>query len=158
MRRLYFNVPSGSSGKRFIRELTKWIDCWNNENSAFREVALKIAMIMPAILLQKPHFKTKAKEHKECLNRRLDLWEAGNFEALLSEIRAIQKKLSSPTNNKTTNDNLAKTFAKLILQGKIRPALRLLEKADSKGIISLSPEVLEELKENILMHVQLMNL
>ena len=34
-------------------------------------------MIMPALLLQKPHAKSKIQEHITCLQRRLSLWDKG---------------------------------------------------------------------------------
>ena len=44
-------LPKGSTGKNFIKELNKAIDLWNN-NSPLRNVALKIVMVLPNLLLQ----------------------------------------------------------------------------------------------------------
>ena len=43
-------------------------------------------MVMPALLLQKPSSKSKAKEHKEALERRLTLWEKGDHLQLLKRV------------------------------------------------------------------------
>ena len=48
---------------------------------------------MPALLLQKPTFKSTAKEHSQCLSRRLAKWESGKFDELLREASTIQAKL-----------------------------------------------------------------
>ena len=48
---------------------------------------------MPALLLQKPTFKSIAKEHSQCLSRRLAQWELGKFDELLREASTIQAKL-----------------------------------------------------------------
>ena len=48
---------------------------------------------MPALLLQKPTFKLTAKEHSQCLSRRLAQSELGKFDELLREASTIQAKL-----------------------------------------------------------------
>ena len=42
-------------------------------------IALSAAMVMPALLLQKPHERSKPKEHLKCLERRLLDWKEGNI-------------------------------------------------------------------------------
>ena len=42
-----------------------------------------IVYTLPALLLQKPH--TKSKEHIACLKRRLSLWDNGNIVELVKE-------------------------------------------------------------------------
>ena len=36
-----------------------------------KDIALKVLIVMPALLLQKPTFKSEAKEHSQCLLRHL---------------------------------------------------------------------------------------
>ena len=74
------------------------------------------------------------------------LWIEGEFDASLRESRTIQTKLCSYNKNDDP-EHLAKAFAKLILQGKINPALRLLEKTRSGGVLPLSPQTLNELRK-----------
>ena len=89
-----FKVPSGSSGKRFVAELSRLYEAFATE-SALECVALTAAMTLPALMLQKPHAKSKVQEHIACLQRRLSLWEKGEIAELLKEGRAIQKALQS---------------------------------------------------------------
>ena len=91
-------LPSGRAGKKYITETTRLIDMWNTEAMEMKDIALKDVMVMPSLLLQKPSFKSKAKQHSECLERCLLLWEAGDFEALVKECRAIQSRLLSSWN------------------------------------------------------------
>jgi hypothetical protein len=92
---------------------SKLFEYWNQDAVNFKDIALKVFMVMPALLLQKPTFKSTSKEHSQCLTRRLKQWEAGDFDGLPCEIRTIQGKL--PTNLKPLNDErLVKTFSKLI--------------------------------------------
>ena len=57
-------------------------------------IALKAAFLMPALMLQKSHRRSKAREHVVALERRLELCAKGNFEELLKEGEAIQKTFS----------------------------------------------------------------
>ena len=100
---------------------------------------------MPSLLLQKPSFKSTSKQHSECLKRRISLWKDGDFDALVREARTIQSKLKS-SNSSRSPEHLAKTFSKLMLQGKTHAALKLLEKGASNGILGLSDDVISNLK------------
>jgi hypothetical protein len=95
-RRNLFKIPSGKSGKSFVRELTRLFRAFG-DNSALECVALKAAMVLPALLLQKPHARSKAKDHSTHLERRLKLWEKGDIDTLVIEGRTIQRKLEKKT-------------------------------------------------------------
>ena len=146
-RKNLFKLPSGAAGKNFIREVIKLIDIWNENKQPMCELVLKMIMIMPGLLLQKPSRKSTAKQHTEYLQKRLGLWIAGNFEELLREGRAIQQKLKQQKRTDETNEHVAKNFAKLMLQGKVHAALRILDKAASLGIAELTEETLKALSD-----------
>ena len=140
-RKNVFMVPSGSAGKDYVSEMTRLINIWNANATDLHNISLKLLMIMPALLLQKPSFKSKAKQHSECLKRRFTQWQNGDFDSLVREARTIQSKL--PKSKVTSSpDYLAKTFSKLMLQGKVHAALMLLEKEFSNGILNLTDEVI----------------
>ena len=46
---------------------------------------------MQSVLLQKPHAKSKSKEHTIYLERRLHLWSEGRFQELIKKGKCIQK-------------------------------------------------------------------
>ena len=73
-----FKVPSGACGKQFVAELTRLFDAFAQE-SDLEAIALKAAMTLPSLTLQKPHAKSKTHEHISCLWRRLSLWEKGDI-------------------------------------------------------------------------------
>ena len=56
---------------------------------------MKIFMILPSLMLQKPSSKSKAKDHSNCLTRRLALWRNGEIELILRETKQIQKNFTS---------------------------------------------------------------
>ena len=152
-KRNIFLVPSGKVGERFVDELSKMFRAYG-ESTAMEPAAITAAMTMPALLLQKPHPKSKVKDHVKCLERRLDDWKAGNISALLLEGRTIQQRIKR--GNKCDHDDaIAKGFSKFMKQGKIRSALRLLSRNEGtlldmkKRISNESSEewtVLDELK------------
>ena len=58
-----------------------------------QHTALKAAFVLLAVGLQKPSKKSKAKDHQECLARRLVLWKEGEIGTLLRDRRLIQRHL-----------------------------------------------------------------
>ena len=62
----------------------------SNDSSELRTCSLKALMIMPALLLQKPSYKSKSKQHSACLSRHLKQWIKGDFDSLVFEAGTIQ--------------------------------------------------------------------
>ena len=145
-RKNLFLLPSGHCGKLFISEMTRLINAWNNNSTNLKSISLKALMIMPALLMQKPSYKSKSKHHTASLNRRMDLWFKGDFDTLIKEARAIQGKLTTYKKYKN-NEQLSKGFSNLMLKGKVNAALKLLDQQGSAGILPLSDEVLRDLQE-----------
>ena len=77
-RRNLFKLPTGKSGKNFIEEITFWLRQLN-ANTKLNGIAMKIFMILPSLLLQKPSSRSKAKEHSDCLQRRLGYGKVANL-------------------------------------------------------------------------------
>ena len=89
--------------EQFIAELAKLYDAFATE--LCESFAIKAAMTMPALLLQKPHLKSKSHDHISCLNRRLALWEIGNIAELLKEGKLIQSHLRPSFGSRPNEDN-----------------------------------------------------
>ena len=100
---------------------------------------------MPAWLLQKPNCSSKAKEHASHLTRRLELWNLGKFDVLLSECRAIQHKLKR--NQPRPSEDLARTFAKFMMEGKVKKATNLLTENTSGGPMKINDDIKAQLLE-----------
>ena len=115
-RRNLLTVPYGKAGKAFVTEIAHLL-CAYGEARALEAIALKTAMILPALLLQKPSASSKAKDHTQCLDRRLKLWREGNINSLVQEGRAIQSRFSR--NMQKVEAQTALTFAKLMMKGKV---------------------------------------
>ena len=71
-RRNLFKVPSGKAGKEYIMELTYWLHQFN-ASTKLNGIALKVFIILPSLLLQKPSARSKAKDHTNAHEQRLTL-------------------------------------------------------------------------------------
>ena len=142
-----FKVPSGQAGKSFVRELTRMFQSYTDA-TALESVALQVAMVMPALLLQKPHLKSKAKEHSVLLDRRLKQWMNGDIINLLHEGHAIQQRLDRQHKQRSC-EHTARIFAKLMMEGKVKAALRLISEDSNGGILSLDSYVLPDNSETV---------
>ena len=95
------------------------------EASAMEGIALKAAMILPTLILQKPFRTLKTKDHIKCMERRIKLWQEGKLLALLDEGRSIQHRLS-PRQPKCDPNARGRKIAELLMKGKIKAASRLI--------------------------------
>ena len=129
-KRNLFKVPSGRHGKSFVVELARLFQAYADQ-SALETVALKAAMILPSLILQKPFQTSKSKDHVACVERRLKLWWEGKFEALVKEGRTIQSRLSR-SQSRRCEVNIARRFGDLMMKGKLREATRLLSDESGK--------------------------
>ena len=140
-RRNIFMIPSGKVGKDYVREQARLFSAYA-EKSALERVSLKAALVMPLLLLQKPHPKSKTKEHAQCLERRLKLWFLGSMKELAHECRTIQRHLAPRRLNGTQQDQrLARSFSQLMFRGKVRAAMRLISDQSSAGVLNLDEEI-----------------
>ena len=128
-RRNLFLTPSGKAGKPFISEMARLFGAYG-EGSPWNLSPSKL--IMPALLLQKPHASSKAREHATCLQRRLISWKEGDIDILIREGRTIQKHLRQVTGRRNDDQKITRIFTKLMFEGKVRAAMRVLS-VEGKG-------------------------
>ena len=142
-RRNLFNIPSGKNGKAFVSELARLFRSFA-EATALELVALKAAMVMPHLLLQKPSQKSKAKDHCVILGRRLRMWHQGDIDGLTREGRVLQRSLETSRNLQFSDDQLASRFSRLMLAGNMRAALRLLSGERRGSVLSVHQNVVPD--------------
>ena len=143
MKRNLFNLPSGNAGKLFIREVTFGLKPFNSSNSKYNSMAMKV---LPGLLLQKPFQASKCKNHTEALSRRSEMWKRGDIKGLADEVYYIQKRLKTTQRNNSSKDQ-DRGFAKLLFQGKVKNALKLLEEDPSVGCLPFTETIEKELKQ-----------
>ena len=148
-RKNVFHLPSGKFGKMFVSELSRLFNAYY-PGSCLEGVTLKAAMTLPILVLQKPFATSKTCDHVQCLERRLKLWQKGDLEALLEEGRSIQHRLSSSHINRRVNSTSV-TFSKLMLEGKVRATLRLLNNQECSGPLKLDQRIGSKCVRDILL-------
>lgn len=57
-----FKVPSGKAGTQFVEELARLLTTYA-DGTPLENIAMKAVMTMPALLLQKPHPKSRSTDH-----------------------------------------------------------------------------------------------
>ena len=65
----------------------------------------------------------------------------------MKEVRSIQERLKSSSTKIDTPEHTSKIFSKLMLQGKVHAALRVLEKSSKLGIMDATAETIDELRK-----------
>ena len=95
-------------------------------------------------MLQKSSETGKSQEHCKKLKDRLAAWKDGRIDELIQGCRIIQRRFSS--NERRNKEDKAKTFAKLVSQGKINAAMRLLTGIDV-GVYKVDDTILNELQQ-----------
>ena len=134
-----FRIPQGNAGKSLVHELAHLYDAFATR-SALEFVALKAAIVLPLLVLQKSHRKSKPKDLPACLERRVKLWKEGSITDLVREKRAIQSR--KPKNHpRNSEQQLARSFAKLMFQGKTHAALQLLTDKSKRNVSCLHDTV-----------------
>ena len=86
-----FRVPYGKAGKSFVFELARLYN--SASKSAMECIAMRAAVVVPILMLQKPSSKSEAKEHNSCLERCLNTWLDGDLDNLLVEGRTLQQRI-----------------------------------------------------------------
>lgn len=147
-RRNIFLVPSGRAGKSFVSELTKLIAAYANA-SALEGIALKAAMVMQTLLLQKPFSSAKARDHAECLERRLNAWRQGDVDGLIREGRTIQAHLQKPRRD-TSEASITRAFTHLMMVGRVKAALRLVTERAGGGVLHLDQKIGDQTVRDVL--------
>ena len=130
-----FNLPFGKEGKAFVNELARLFRAYA-ESSSMEIIALKAAMTLPILLLQKPHRNSKVKDHNKSIEHRLSLWLDGDIEALLDEGRTIQRYLH-PQIKRSSDRQDAIVFTRFMSEGKVRAALQMLSSQSNNGSLAL---------------------
>ena len=138
-----FKLPTGSAAKAFINELSLWLERLNRKTE-HHSIALKVYIVSPALMLQKPSKMSKSREHCKKLEDRLAAWKDSRIDELIQECRIIQRRLSS--NERSNKEDKTKTFAKLVFQGKINAPMKLLTDIDA-GVHKVDDTILNELQQ-----------
>ena len=130
----------GNAGSHFITELAKLCESFGSASAVeCIHIALKAAMVLLALLLQKPHMGSKSHENIKCLERCLHLWHEGDIDVLLVKGHAIQQHLHH--SHCTPLADSSHRCACLVFHGKIKAAMWFLTEQSWDLFLLLSTPV-----------------
>jgi len=135
-KRNLFEVPRGKAGTDFVSEVSRLIEAYNDA-TALESIAMKAVMVMPSLLLQRPHARSNNKDHIQCLEDRLLKWKKGDLDRLVHEGRTIQSQLNVHQSHHQDEGRTARSFEKLVAVGNVKAALRLITEHQDRGCLPL---------------------
>ena len=144
-RKNQFLLPTGQCGKDCIKLSTEWLNQFNNK-TCFEGIALKVLMVIPNLMLQKPSARSKTKDHSERLTARLKLWNEGKLNEIWKEVATIQKKLQASKKKQRTDEDISRVFSKLMLEGKVGAALKFLEEQSENAVLKPTADIIKKLE------------
>ena len=124
-----YAAPKGKVGRRFVSTLAAEFRGvrdrqWNSERP----------LIFAAVILQKTTGVQSASSIRQRLTQRMDLWQQGDFAALIDDVEAeILGKVGSP--RIPNDDALARSYNAKVLSGRLRSAVRFITQRDTGGVL-----------------------
>ncbi len=138
-----YNAPGGPVGRRFVRMLAEEMSGirsrkWNSERF----------IVFQMVILQRSKGVTKAGDIKKRLSNRMDSWEANKFDMLVQDTERTALGQLASRRGRDTPEQRAKIYNRLVLQGKLRTAVRWLTEREKGGVL-LPGDTDEKTGENI---------
>ena len=103
----------------------------------------------PALILQKDKNVKKTNEIRKLLKRRMSMWKEGLFLDLIREAEQCDRKLPN-SSGVITSEKEIKIFSDLILQGRLREAVRFITDRQGGGIMDPSDDAVKPLGKTVL--------
>ena len=123
-----YTAPNGRVGRLFIGALTKELlgiqeRRWNSERF----------IVFLAVILQRSPEAKRARDIRSRIETRLKSWSQGDFEMLVEDTVRTSISLISKARRKMTDEQMSKTYTRLVLEGKLRQAVRFITQRDQGG-------------------------
>ena len=103
------------------------------DESAVENIAMKAAMTMPVLLLQRPHHRSGSTDHVSCLKDRLECWK-DEIDSLLHEYCSIQSRLVHTSRVIDKERSTAGSYARLLGVGNVKAVLRQITEKNSESL------------------------
>uniref|UniRef100_A0A1X7SXG4 Reverse transcriptase domain-containing protein n=1 Tax=Amphimedon queenslandica TaxID=400682 RepID=A0A1X7SXG4_AMPQE len=132
----HYFLPKGQCGRRYIGILCDEIDSLLRWSSTSERV-----LVFSSVILQRDKQVTKRRDVIRSLNRRMDMWRDDKFDLLVQESCRCDRSFTSHRRRKHDKDYIEKVFTRLMLQGKVRAAMRWLTDRSKGSILSPSDKV-----------------
>ena len=134
------NLPGGAIGRQYVDALTEEVSHVAAGNQSSDRL-----IVFSSLMLQRDRMIRKATDIRRVLDRRLKMWRNGEVDLLLQEAIRCDKQLKNTQKPDIDDKHIVKVFTRLMLQGKVRAAVRWLSER-GRGKV-LHPSELVEVKD-----------
>ena len=110
-----FSIPKCNATKELIKEFEFLIKEYTN-GTYLQPIALKTLAILPHLICQRTHAKSKASDDIKAMKRRMELWKRGDVLGLLKEAKELQGRRRKSNSKVKKTDKFMK-FANQMKQG-----------------------------------------
>lgn len=129
-----YSLPDGAIGTRFVHMLSAELEaCTAGRQSSEAE------FVFTSLILQRDKMVRCGRDVRRLLARRMDTWDSGRLQELLHEAERCDKQLTT-THLPMTTEHVERIFNRLMLQGKVRSAVRFLTERSGGGVLDLHAE------------------
>ena len=126
--RLY-SLPGGAVGRRYVDQLSKEVSHVSIGNYSSERV-----IVFSSVILQRDRSVRKGPDVRRVIGRRLDMWQDDKFDLLIQEAVRCDKSLVSK--RRITESHMSSVFTRLMLQGKVKSAVRWLSDYARGSVLS----------------------
>ena len=131
-----YNVPNGKVGVLFVKEVAVEMQGivdrrWNAERF----------IVFQSVILQRSGEVKKAKDIRRRIEMRMKEWKAGKYDILVQDTVRTSISLLSEIKKGMTEEQIGKRFTKMVLEGKIRQAVRFVTERGQGGALQVDDMV-----------------
>ena len=128
----HYTLPGGSVGRRYVDLLVDEVNYLATVNYPSERV-----LVCGSVILQCDKSVKKGADIRRLLERQITLWQQGDFDLLLQEAERCDRTFQQTRNRTPSQDTVVRVFSQLVLQGKLKAAVRWATER-ARGIV-LSP-------------------
>ena len=92
-------------------------------------------IVFQTVMLQRARYVTASQDIWRRIEKRLDVWEAGQFAMLVEDTLRSSTKYLTAVRREETVEHRSKTFHVLVLRGKLRTAVRWIMEREKGGVL-----------------------
>ena len=123
-----YSAPNGRVGRLFIKALTADLlgiqeRRWNSE---------RFITFLAVVLQRSPEAK-RAQDIRKRIETRLQSWSHGDYEMLVEDTVRTSLSLITKARKGMTDEQMSKTYTRLVVEGKLRQAVRFITQRDQVG-------------------------
>jgi len=115
----HYILPGGATGRHYVDVLTEEVKQLAAGNYSSERV-----LVFSAVILQRDRMVCTGSDVRRLIERRLTLWKEGSFDILLQEADRCNCALRRSHTGTLNKTDIVRVFTRLMLQGKVRAAVR----------------------------------